>query len=95
MRHALPTIGNNIADGYASSVSHKRLARSLWPQARFLLSRCRDRAHGGQSIGHDRAPTVFWGANGARGWERLLPDLPVALILMGDWRVPAEARQPK
>lgn len=42
----------------------------------------------GQSIGHDRVPTVFWGSKEPGAGKGSLRTVPRALILMGDWCVP-------
>ena len=80
--------GTGIADGYASNVSPKRLARSSRPQARFLLTvvRLRTAVSEVDTVGHRRFSGAL-NAPGARNGS--LPSRPVALILMGDWRVPA------
>jgi len=48
-----------------------------------------ERINDGPFIGHGRVPTVFWGADAPGAQDKILADRPAALILMGDWCVPA------
>ena len=78
-----------LLDGYALAVNHEGFGAVLSAASQESVGLLWLFCQGGLRIGHGWVPRVFWGAEAPGARDVSFAIVPAALILMGDWNVPA------
>jgi len=79
-------VTTTLLDGYALAVNHEGSGAVFSAASQESVGPL---CQGGLRIGHGWVPRVFWGAETPGARDASFAIIPAALILMGDWNVPA------